>query len=449
MTSDLSLYFVGIFLSFSLQVAAGYLACSLLNRVVTRPRQRFAVWMAFLAASGMYWVALAVWSARIFLHPAAGGVELAAGAGGSSPMSMSYLVPLAWSRSVLVVSKVVFAVYLVVVALLMFSFLCRRVRLRLVLRHARPASESLLPVLETACRDLGISHCELVVLPGIASPATVGWLRPRILLPSVCEEIGPSPRLAAVLQHELAHVARRDYLWAGLSELLCHILFFHPAVWRAKKRMFFERELACDSAVIETHPDRRADYADSLAFFVRLRMLEEKTGVGLDFAASSSSLGKRVRFILAGPPSLPWWNQASRAAAGLAVMGAFAVVLPAITVFLAFARPVAAAIPSQPSTTPRRPAARKLRPNPVADSSPVQEISRIQARSAIPKPQAYTPTNGDDVLGSGGPLDHPWRERSSSLNHPSVSDVVRDTVTILRPGPDRDHEHERNGRLGH
>jgi beta-lactamase regulating signal transducer with metallopeptidase domain len=451
MTSDLSLYFAGIFLSFTLQVAAGYIACSLLSRVLTRPRQRFAVWMTFLAASGVYWVALAAWSARVVFHPLIGGNQMPAGAVGSSPLAISYLVPFAWSRSVLLASKVVFAVYVVVVALLMFSFLWRRLRLRLVLRHARPASPSLRPLLEMACRDLRISRCDLVILPGIASPATVGWLRPKILLPSVCEEIGPTRRLADVLQHELVHVARRDYLWAGLSELLCHMLFFHPAVWRAQKRLFFERELACDSAVVETHPDRRADYADSLAFFVRLRMLEEKAGVGLDFAASASTLGKRVRFVLAGPPSLPWWKRASRAVAALAVMGVFAVVLPAITVFLAFAKPLSAAIPSQPQAVAKRPAVRKLRHDPVTGTAPVQKISRIQALDAVSQSESSTFANGDAPAGSDdrGDLDRPWRERNSSLNHPSVSDVVRDTVTIMRPGPDRDHDHERNGRLGH
>jgi beta-lactamase regulating signal transducer with metallopeptidase domain len=449
MTSDLSLYFAGIFLSFILQVAAGYVACSLLSRALTRPRQRFAVWMCFLAASGAYWIGLAVWSARVFLSPAAGGGELASGAAGSSPMALSYVVPLAWSSSVLVVSKVVVAVYVVVVALLMFSFLWRRLRLRLVLRHGRPAPNSLLPLLEPACRDLGLSPCELVVLPGITSPATVGWLRPKILLPAVCEEMGPTPRLADVLQHELAHVARRDYLWAGLTDLLCQMLFFHPAVWHAKKRMFFERELACDCAVIEGRPDRRADYADSLAFFVRLRMLEERGAVGLDFAASTSSLGKRVRFILAGPPSLPWWKRASRQAAGLAVMGVFAVVLPATTVFLAFAKPVSAAIPSQPHTPVKHLAVRKLRPNPAPDSTPVQKISRIQALDAVSEPQTYRLNEAGGVAGSDdrGALDR-WSEQNPSVSHPSVSDVVRDAVTIMRPGPDRDHDQERKGRLG-
>ena len=448
MTSDLSLYFAATLISFFLQVAAGYIACSLLSRLLSRPRQRFAVWMAFLSASGLYWIALAAWSAQRAFHPAAGDLGPDGGASRSS-----YVVPLAWSSSILKASEVCLVVYAVVLVLLTAFSVWSRVRLRLVLRHGRPAPDSWLPLFETACRDLGVSRCRLMILPGISSPSTVGWLRPRILLPSVCEEIGQTPRLAHVLQHELAHVARRDYLWAGLSELFCHILFFHPAAWHAKKLMLLERELACDSSVVEACPDRRADYADSLAYFVRRRLLEEKAAVGLDFAASASNLGKRVRFILAGPRSLPWWNRASRAAIGLALMGALAVALPAITVILAFAKPApASAVPLAAAGTISHPAKRKVHgSNAVANSAPVQEISRIGAAGYIRETSAYALLPGSEGAGSREPgtLQRPWGEIDSSQNHRTVSDVVRDTVTILRPSSDHDHDRDRNPRLSH
>jgi beta-lactamase regulating signal transducer with metallopeptidase domain len=448
MTSELCLYFAGIFLSFSLQIALAYIACSLLHRVLSRPGHRFAVWMAFLAASGGYWIALASWNSSVFLFTGAGPASVA------DPNSVSasyapFLVPLSWSRRILVASAVLAVAYVAIFLLLIMVSFWRRLRLRLVLRHGRPASSALLHLFETSCRDLGISRCDLIVLPGIASPSTVGWLRPRVLLPAVCEEIGPTPRLAHVLYHELAHVARRDYLWAGLSELFCHLLFFHPAAWRAKKVMLLQRELACDSSVIEACPDHRADYADSLAYFVRLRMLEAKAGVGLDFAASASNLGRRVRFILAGPPSLSWWNRASRAAIGLAVMTALAVLAPALTVFLAFARPLSAAVAPQTQAATVRPVLHKLRPSPTG-TIPVQEISRIQARGSVSETPAYLLAAGREPGGSQdrGGLNRPWRELDPSLNRPSVSDVVRDAVTILRaPASDHDHDRDRNGRL--
>jgi beta-lactamase regulating signal transducer with metallopeptidase domain len=449
MTSDLCLHFAGTFFSFFLQVAAGYIACSLLSRALSRPRQRFAVWMAFLAASALYWIALAGWTIRTALHP--GDAPPAAGVI-SGPAS--YLVPLAWSRSIFIASEICLAVYGVVVVLFAASFLWSRVRLRKVLRYGRPAPQALLPVFEGSCRDLGIRNCELMVLPGITSPSTVGWLRPRVLLPAVCEEIGPTQRFNDVLQHELAHVARRDYLWAGLCEIFCYVLFFHPAVWHARKLLLLERELACDSAVIESRPDERADYADSLAYFVRLRIIEENDGVGLDFASSPSSLGKRVRFILAGPRPLPWWNRASRATASVAVMGALAVTLPAITVVLAFARPVepGSVFPATKSVALTQPNLRKPHVRSVvAEPAAGQTFSRIQARGFVPETSAYSLTAGSSGSESSGfgAFQRPWREMDSSVNRPNVSDVVRSAITIIRPGSDHDRDRVRNPRLTH
>jgi beta-lactamase regulating signal transducer with metallopeptidase domain len=450
MTSELCLYLAGILFSFFLQIAVAYLACSLLNRVLSRPGQRFAVWMLFLAASSGYWIALASWHAGVFLFNGAGQAPVAE-PNSITASSTPFLVPFSWSRRILVASEALAAAYVAIFLLLIMVFFWRRLRLRLLLRYGQPASSALHQLFETTCRDLGISRCDLMVLPGIASPSTVGWLRPRILLPSVCEEIGPTRRLAHVLYHELAHVARRDYLWAGLSELFCHLLFFHPAAWRAKKSMLLERELACDSSVIEARPDHRADYADSLAYFVRLRMLEAKAAVGLDFAAAASNLGTRVRFILAGPPSLPWWNRASRAAIGLAVMSALAVAAPALTVFLAFTRPLSAAVAPQTQAATARPGLRKLHPS-AAGTIPLQEISRIQARDSVGETPAYSLTGSRERGGSQdrGVLNRPWRELDTSVTPPSVSDVVRDAVTILRaPASDHDRDRDRNGRLTH
>lgn len=446
MTSDLCLHFAGMFFTFFLQVAAGYVACWLLSTALSRPRQRFAVWMVFLTASALYWVMLAGWTIQAAFHP---GSSDPAAATSSGLSNSAWMVPLAWSHTIFVASEICLGVYLGVAVLLAASFLWSRLRLQMVLRYGRPAPEVLIPVFEGSCRESGIAGCELIVLPGITSPSTVGWLRPRILIPSVCEEIGPTPQFSDVLQHELAHVARRDYLWAGLCDVFCYMLFFHPAVWHARKLMLLERELACDSAVIESRPDRRADYADSLAYFVRLRMIEEKTGVGLDFASYPSSLGKRVRFILAGPRSLPWWNRASRAMIGVAILSACAVVLPSITIVLAYARPVPPSVsPSMKSaggTPAQKP--RRVRPGSAADgSTQMQEISRIHANGYVRETSAYPLTSGNAGNGSGEftASQHPWGEIDSTVTRPNVADVVRDAVTILRPGADHDRDRDRN-----
>ena len=132
------------------------------------------------------------------------------------------------------------ALYVSVSFLLIAASVWKHLRMRVLLRHAVEPLPSLSALFLDVSRDLRLAHSrvsrtKLMVLPGLKSPATAGFLNPRILLPEVCEQIGPTPQVADVLCHELVHVARRDYLWAGLSDLVCCLLFFHPRSGRPVK----------------------------------------------------------------------------------------------------------------------------------------------------------------------------------------------------------------------
>lgn len=444
MSSEIILYFAGIIFTYVLQVAAAYLLVSVLSRLLHRPRQRFFLWMAFLSGSAIYWAGLMGWNLQraVAHHLVIGDM----GPGSVSAWPSIFVVPRAWSGSILLASRLVVVAYAGAVALLLGVGAWRHLRLRLVLRHGQPPSEALAALFEQTRSTLGVSRCELLVLPGLGSPATAGWLRPRILLPAICEDLGPSSRLADVLQHELAHVARGDYFWAGLSDLICRLLFFHPTAWSAKRFARLQCELACDLAVIETRPEHRADYADSLAYFVRLRMLEERTALGMDFAAAPSSLGARIRFILETPKSLPWWKQAARSVTGLALSAGFAVVVPALTVLLAFARPIPAAAPAYAQSSAVHPD-RGLRKATLhrREISGTPYASRINAQSPVRETRVYSLTANHSNTGSEpvGNLDGGWRE-PTSVPKPSVIGAVRSAIIGIAIGRGHDRDRDRD-----
>jgi uncharacterized protein (TIGR03435 family) len=89
----------------------------------------------------------------------------------------------------------------------------------------------------------------------IAVPFTVGWARPRILLPANWRE-WERGKLDAVLAHEGAHARRRDGLVAALAGLNRSILWFHPLAWILQRKLAFLAEQACDESCVAELGDR-------------------------------------------------------------------------------------------------------------------------------------------------------------------------------------------------
>jgi beta-lactamase regulating signal transducer with metallopeptidase domain len=234
MNTELGLHFAAVFLNFFLRVAVGYCVCWMLSRLLNKPRQRFFVWTTFLLGSATYWLALIGREASELASPAAAAGSVSAGAG---PVAAhSFFVPVGWSHAVLVATELLGVVYGIVAVLLIAKAAGRYLRLRLLLRRGIEPSDELNGQFLEICRDLGVSRARLVVLPGLKSPATAGWRRAFVLLPEVCEELGATQQIADVLCHELVHVQRRDYFWSGLGNLVCCLLFFHPATKRCSMR---------------------------------------------------------------------------------------------------------------------------------------------------------------------------------------------------------------------
>ena len=102
----------------------------------------------------------------------------------------------------------------------------------------------------------------------IAVPLTVGWLRPKILLPLEWRE-WDREKLDAVLVHEAAHVRRRDGLVAALAGINRCLFWFHPLAWMLERRLRLLAELACDEACVATLGDRE-QYARLLLDMARV-----------------------------------------------------------------------------------------------------------------------------------------------------------------------------------
>jgi GWxTD domain-containing protein len=122
------------------------------------------------------------------------------------------------------------------------------------------------------------------------TPVLIGYLRPAILLPLGCLTGLSVAQVECILLHELAHVARRDYVVNLLQSLVEGLLFYHPAVWWVSRVVRAERENCCDDRVVELMGDARA-YAATLAALEERRALVPQAAL----AANGGNLMKRIR----------------------------------------------------------------------------------------------------------------------------------------------------------
>jgi beta-lactamase regulating signal transducer with metallopeptidase domain len=186
-------------------------------------------------------------------------------------------------------------VLLIVVRLLVNLFALRRLIGRTV--SAGPALQQMAGALAQAVTP-GRNVQILLAMPGSPemSPLTWGALRPILLLPAGAEK-WPEGRLQAVLLHELAHIARNDWLTRLVSDLICACYWFHPLVWLAARQLRRAGELACDDRVLNFGL-RASDYAAHLLEIVRLRKLAGSLPSAAISMAQPALLEMRLRALL-------------------------------------------------------------------------------------------------------------------------------------------------------
>ena len=95
----------------------------------------------------------------------------------------------------------------------------------------------------------------------ISSPFILGFIRPRIYLPSgIGEEVREH-----VVAHEKAHIKRLDYIWKPLGFVLLSVYWFNPVMWIAYIFLCKDIEGACDEKVIsQMDKENIASYSQAL-----------------------------------------------------------------------------------------------------------------------------------------------------------------------------------------
>ncbi len=119
--------------------------------------------------------------------------------------------------------------------------------MRLIIRRSKPLNDEFVErlVAEYAAQ-LGLRRLpQLRVSSQVPIGATVGCFRQMLILHTDWSQWNRN-ELQAVIVHELAHVARWDFLWVVISSWVRILFFFHPLMHFVVRRMRLEQELAAD-----------------------------------------------------------------------------------------------------------------------------------------------------------------------------------------------------------
>lgn len=181
------------------------------------------------------------------------------------------------------------------------SLLARRIHSSLKLNHMlKEGREN--PGDGSALLD-GVKHrwnlsgpLSLRLVPGINSPALVGLIKPRILLPAGLEETFSPQEREIMLDHEAAHLRAGDPWWILAADLITLALWFLPPVWIFRGRLVAALEESCDRRVLERRREiTPQDYGLTL---LKVLSTPAATGAPLPAMASPRRLVKaRIRLI--------------------------------------------------------------------------------------------------------------------------------------------------------
>lgn len=414
---------------FALKSTLAFGFCLGLSWLTGSPGKRFLIWLSFLYGTAAYWL----WLAK--------GVLVVGQRTPSTPQTgastaHAWQIPGSWVFPLGVALHAVGIAYLLVLSYMLFAHVQKLRQLRRILGFASQPPDEIAEVFRPLAESLHARGSRLLVLSGIMSPATFGWIHPTIVLPELCLEEDRWD-LEDILRHELHHVRRWDFVWNACAVVSRALVSFHPAAWYAARKMQVYRELACDLAVVSDSPTRRAKYADCLMRFARLSSGQGSRTWGIDFATPSDHLTARVHSILAETKDPSAWLVWSRSCCGMALLAGFVSIAPSLGVLFTYAdqgisQRSTTEIRTGPSRmevrikrTKRRPSSTNAEPV-VTDGAGVPTIGAESPQPTVLS--AESKTGGFSPASSAGPQ---LARRGSAASAASGNGAKQQTVVLI------------------
>lgn len=174
---------------------------------------------------------------------------------GSSLSSMGYLLFCIWIAGIFV---------------MLLFMLKAHLHLRILKKSTLPLQNQNIRQLYDCClKECGITRAIPIRSTAfLKSPVIAGFLNPCIYLPLHLISDYKESDMRYMLLHELCHYKHKDALVGYLMNFAGVFYWFNPFVWYAFREMHSDREIACDSSVLNMlEEDSYEDYGNTLLQF--------------------------------------------------------------------------------------------------------------------------------------------------------------------------------------
>lgn len=250
-----------------------------------------------------------------------------------------------------------FAVWFLASSVLLLQFARNQRRLRRCVVEARELEDEEVGLsIEELSAEAGLDRpARLAVSPEIPSPSAWGIRMPTVVLPEGLLEALDAEELRWILLHELAHLRRHDLAAAAVQRMLQILLFFHPLVWIANRRIDELRECACDEEAMARSGGAPTNHGARALLEVITRS-HAAGGMRLGFVSLYSDKSLIQRRIM----RLIDTRRVARRGLGLGSVPVFALALSATVAVAQATRPRVDRLQVQEATRSQEPTARDL-----------------------------------------------------------------------------------------
>lgn len=188
--------------------------------------------------------------------------------------------------------------------MLLFTFTMVRgwLTIRRIKNYSSPFSNPEVLVLFEECKKrLQIKKpIEIVISNRVQSPMIFGLFQTYIVLPSQHENWLSLKNYEYIFLHELNHYKNKDLLTNYVILFYQIIYWFNPLVWLAFREMRLDREIACDTFVLQLLDDHSiSEYGNTIINFLDLSKRSSNLHMVTQLNGSKLQIKKRIEQISA------------------------------------------------------------------------------------------------------------------------------------------------------